>query len=104
MERKKWSKQEKLAVLEEAKVSGVEVTLRKHGIYPSTFYDWQSKVLAGGESGLDRAKRTTKTAEYLAELESENKRLTFLLGQKELEIDLQKEMLKKKYPMERKKI
>jgi transposase-like protein len=42
-EKKKWSKEEKLAILKEAAEKGVEVTIRLYGIYPSTFYTWRKK-------------------------------------------------------------
>lgn len=98
MEKRKWSKAEKLEVLKEADEKGVEVTLRKYGIYPSTLYDWREKVKSGGESGLDRKKHTPKNGEYLVQLESENSRLKRLVAEMALEIDLYKELGKKKHP------
>lgn len=102
MERKKWSKEEKLAVLQEAEREGVEVTIRKHGIYPSTYYSWRKKHRQSGESGLGRQSRTTKDDHYLKRLEDENGLLKQLLAEKELEIALRDELLKKKYPWARK--
>ena len=98
MEKRKWSKAEKLEVLKEADEKGVEVTLRKYGIYPATLYDWPEKVKAGRESGLDRKKHTPNNGEYLVQLESENSRLKRLVAEMALEIDLYKELGKKKHP------
>lgn len=102
MERKKWSKEEKLAVLQEAELEGVEVTIRKHGIYPSTYYSWRKKHRLSGETGLGRQSRTTKDDQYLKRLEDENGLLKQLLAEKELEIALRDDLLKKKYPWARK--
>jgi putative transposase len=43
-ERKKFSKEEKLRIIEEVAAQGVKVTLDKYGVYPATFYEWKRKV------------------------------------------------------------
>ena len=52
-ERKKYSKEEKLRIVQEAAAQGVKATLDKYGIYPATYYDWKRKVEAMGEKGLE---------------------------------------------------
>jgi putative transposase len=103
MGRRIWTKEEKLNVIAEAKQNGVEVTIRKFGIYPSTYYDWLDKVKSGGTAGLDRAKKTSKDREYIEQLESENVTLKRLLGERELENALKDELLKKAYPSAKRK-
>lgn len=89
-------------ILSEAEKEGVEVTIRKHGIYPSTFYSWRKRYSEGGSEGLDRKVRTTKDEHYLKRLEDENQLLKQLLAEKDVEIALQDELLKKRYPWARK--
>lgn len=41
---KKFTKEEKLAILSEAKEKGVKVTLAKYDLYPATYYYWRYSV------------------------------------------------------------
>jgi len=43
MEKRTFTKEEKLHLLKEASEQGVTATLEKHGIYPATFYSWKKK-------------------------------------------------------------
>jgi putative transposase len=103
MKKRRWSKEEKLKVIEEAKKEGVQVTLRKHGLYPATYYSWKKKLLVEGEGGLSDQETRKKTRQRLAQLEDEVSLLKQLLAEKEMEIALRDELLKKKYPKARKK-
>ncbi len=38
MEKRVFSKEEKLAIIKEASINGVTPTLEKHGIYPASYY------------------------------------------------------------------
>ncbi len=99
---KKFTKEEKLAIIAEAKEKGVKVTLAKYGLYPATYYYWKKKLIVYGEDGLNH--RTLKDHEReIKRLEKENESLKILLGEKELEGKLKDELLKKKYPELRKK-
>ncbi len=99
---KKFTKEEKLAIISEAKEKGVKVTLAKYGLYPATYYYWKKKLIVYGEDGLNH--RTLKNYEReIKRLEKENESLKILLGEKELEGKLKDELLKKKYPELRKK-
>lgn len=100
---KKFSKEEKLTILAEAKEYGVKLTLAKYDLYPATYYYWKKKLLVYGESGLDHKLLKNQKREILR-LEQENNTLKKLLGEKELESKLKDEMLKKKYPELRKKL
>lgn len=103
MKKRVWSKEEKLSILEEAKKEGVQVTMRKHGIYPGTYYSWKKKLAVDGEGGLSDQLTRKKTHQRLAQLEDEVSLLKQLLAEKEMEIALRDELLKKKYPKARKK-
>lgn len=103
MERKKWSKEEKLKIIKEGEEFGSQLTIRKYGIYPSTFYSWRKKYRLDGASGFKEGTRTVKDAQYIRRLEDEVSVYKQLLAERELEIALQDELLKKKYPWARKK-
>ena len=51
-ERKKFSKEEKVRIVEEAAAQGVKATLDKYGVYPATYYEWKRKLETMGEKGL----------------------------------------------------
>ena len=99
-ERKKYSKEEKLRIVQEAAEQGVKVTLDKYGLYPATYYDWKRKLQAMGEKGLEWG----MTPEHLKEirrLEKQNQQLKQLLAEQQLESKLKDELLKKTYPWAR---
>lgn len=102
MKKRTFSKEEKLSILEESKTLGVTATLAKHSLYPATFYSWRKKYETMGEEGF----RHGMTPDHLKEirrLEKENTLLKQLVAEKELEGKLKDELLKKKYPLTRKK-
>ncbi len=90
-----WSIEEKVSILKEAKTSGIVETCRKHGIYATTYYTWKQKYDQGGEAGLQPgySKREHKD---LRRLEKENERLKKMLAEKDLELGIKTELLKKK--------
>lgn len=102
MEKKRWSKEDKLAILREAAEKGVEITIRRHGIYPSTFYNWRKKYRLEGEAGFADQARKHKDNQYIRQLEDEVSLLKQLLAEREIEIALRDDLLKKKYPWARK--
>jgi putative transposase len=99
---KKFTKEEKLSILEEAKLNGVKVTLLKYDLYPATYYYWKRKFVVHGDAGLDHRTQKDLVSEN-KRLEKENERLKILLGEKELESALKDEVIKKKYPERRRK-
>jgi len=99
---KKFTKQEKLSIIKEAKEKGVKKTLAKYAIYPGTFYYWKRKLIVYGEEGLDH-KRMKDAQKAISALEKENEQLKLLLAEKELESKLKDELIKKKYPEMRNK-
>lgn len=101
--KRNWSKAEKLAILEEVKAEGLQVTLRKHGIYPATYYGWRKKFSESGEAGLEPQERRRIDGKRIRALEDEVSLLKELLANKEMEIALRDDLLKKKYPWARKK-
>jgi len=82
----------------------VQLTLRKYGIYPATYYSWRKKYLIGGEEGLADGAERKKDKQYIRKLEDEVGLLKELLAERELELALKDALLKKKYPWARKKL
>jgi putative transposase len=102
MQKRTFSKEQKLQILKEAADNGVNTTLEKHGIYPATYYLWKKKYETMGEAGF-RHGMTPAHLKEIKRLEKENATLKQLLAEKELEGHLKGEMLKKNYAWARKK-
>ena len=96
MQNRKFTKEQKLEILEEASLQGVQATLDKHGLYPTTYYSWRKKFETMGEAGF-RHGMTPEHIKEIKRLEKENEQLKLLLAEKELEGRLKDELLKKKY-------
>jgi putative transposase len=103
MEKRKFSKEEKLQIIKEASDQGVTLTLEKHGVYPATFYSWKKKFDKMGEDGF-RHGITPAQIKEIKRLEKENELLKKLLAEKEMEGRLKDELIKKKYAWARKRI
>lgn len=86
-----------MQILKEARESGVNKTLDKYGIYPTTYYSWKKKYEEMGEDGFKHG-MTKKHRREIKRLEKENDTLKKLLAEKELETRLQMDLLKKKHP------
>ena len=102
MQKRKFTKEEKLLIIEESKMNGVKATLEKHGIYPATFYNWKNKYDSMGEEGLSHGMTPAQLKE-IRRLEKENSLLKQIIAEKELEGKLKDELLKKKYPLAKKR-
>ena len=98
MEKHKWTLEEKLKIINEAKAEGVRVTLAKYGIFPATFYAWKRKLLVDGPEGLKEGGRRKNYKARIDELEQKVSLLQELLAEAQIELALKDELLKKKYP------
>ena len=87
MKGKRFSQEKIIQILKEAecKISTIGELCRKHGIAEQTFYRWRNKY--GGLS-VNEARR-------LKDLEKENARLKKLLAERDLEVDVMKDLLSK---------
>ena len=90
-----WSIEEKVSILKDIEKTGVVEGCRKHGIYASTYYDWKKKYDEKGADGLV-PRYGRKEAGELMKVKKENERLKKLLAEKELELSIKSELLKKK--------
>lgn len=102
MEKRKFTKEEKLKIIKEASEQGVKVTLEKYSVFPASYYAWKKKMETMGEEGFSHG-MTPDQLKRIRELEKENKLLKEIVIQKELEGRLKDELLKKKLALEKKK-
>lgn len=93
MVKRTFSVADKLAILEEAKQEGVSATLRKHNIGSTLYYKWRDKFDLKGIDGLKNTYQ--RESPEVKRLQNENLRLKRLLAEKELEIQIKEELLKK---------
>jgi putative transposase len=86
--KKRFTDEQIVAILREAESENKTVSemCRTHGISEPTFYNWKRKFSSMAEPEVKR----------LRELEKENGRLKRLLAERDVEIDVIKEFLKKK--------
>lgn len=95
MKYKKWILDQKLKILFSAEEIGVVESCRKYGLSTGTFYTWKKKYEHKGEAGL-KVTYDVKSKE-LKQAEEENRILRKLLSDKEIELEVQRELLKKKF-------
>lgn len=103
MKVKRSTQEFKEMVLKEVnETNSVPQVARRHGISPKTIYNWQDKAKhKDWEMTEPSAKKTavyTPTAQEFKELENENGKLKTILGEKDLEIAVLRDLLKKVQP------
>lgn len=92
---RKWKFEEKLSILKEAEQGNVIEVCRKHGVSTGSFYNWKKKFETKGEEGL-KVTYNNQSSE-MKKAEEEIRILRKLLADKEIELEVQKELLKKKF-------
>jgi putative transposase len=92
MERRKFTVEQKLAILKEAETEGMTPTLRKHNIYGNTIYRWREQLETRGKEGLKPYQRIDPE---IKRLQLENLALKKLVADKELAIAVKDALLKK---------
>ena len=95
MKYKKWTLVQKLEILAFSEDNGIVEACRKFGLSTASLYNWKKKYEHKGEAGL-KITYDTKSKE-LKEAEEENRILRKLLSNKEIELEVQRELLKKKF-------
>ena len=90
-QKRSWSIEEKIKILQDIQKIGVVEGCRKHGIYASTYYDWKRKYEEKGADGFISRPGRKSNAE-IKKLQKENQRLKQLLAEKELELSLKGEL------------
>jgi transposase-like protein len=95
MKYRNWSQEQKLALLEEVKTNGIARTSRKHGVAQGVLYRWRDVYSVRGAEGLKSQRSGERQDSRVTELEIENQRLKKLLAERDLELDVVKEIIKK---------
>jgi len=95
MKYKKWSLEEKLEILSCSEELGAVEACRKYSVSTGTLYSWKKKHENQGEAGL-KVTYDVRSKE-LKQAEEENRILRKLLSNKEIELEVQRELLKKKF-------
>lgn len=92
-QRRQFSVEQKLAILNEAEQQGVTQTLRKHNLSHSVFLRWKNQFNRGGTGSLKP--QYHKVDPELRALQEENARLKKIIGNQALELEFKTELLKK---------
>jgi transposase-like protein len=93
LQRRKFTPEDRLSILQEGEREGHTKTLRKYQIAPSLYTRWKKKYLQEGINGLKDKHRKIDPA--VRELEIENERLRRIIAKQALEIEVKSELLKK---------
>lgn len=93
--RKTWKVKEKLEILHHVSQYGPSKTSREYGVSQATIYRWRQQYELDGEPGLSGVSRQTSESEELRRLKRENAQLKHIVAEKELQLRIQSEMLKK---------
>lgn len=92
--RRKFTDEEKLAILSQAHRAGITATLRHYNLSYSVFARWKQKFMSN-----DNNQQTTmtayKTRSELKHLHNENSRLKKIIADQALELERKEEELKK---------
>lgn len=88
MQKNQFTDEQIVALLQQAEKGGQTIAevCRQHNVSENSFYRWRSRF----------GNATTNEAARLRELEKENARLKRLLAERDLEVDIIKELLQKK--------
>jgi len=88
--KKRFREEQIVGFLRESRIGGktVEQLNREHGFSQNSYYTWKRKYGAMGEPDVKR----------LRELEKETSRLKRLLAERDVEIDVMREIIEKKLP------
>ena len=87
MRRARFTDEQIVRILQEADKSPVVEVAKRHGVSEPSIYAWRKKF---GDMGIDDVKR-------LKQLEQENNRLKKILAERDLEIEVMKEIAVKKW-------
>jgi len=93
--RKRWSVKEKIEIIEKAAEGDVIGVCRKYGISTGTYYLWRKKYETNGEDGLKE--NYQRQDSELKQAEEKVRILSKLLAERDIELEVQREMLKKKF-------
>ncbi|KRB72984.1 transposase [Noviherbaspirillum sp. Root189] len=87
MKKSRYSDEQIVRILREADKTPIAEVAKRHGVSEQSIYGWRKRF---GEMGTDEVKN-------LKALEQENARLKKLLAERDLEIEVMKEISRKKW-------
>ena len=92
--RRRYSAEQKLALIEETMQPGMTVSAvaRLHGVSPSLLFKWRQLMSQGGRTAV-KADEDVVAASRVRDLEQRVRELERLLGRKTLEVEVLKEAL-----------
>jgi transposase-like protein len=91
-QKRKFTPEERLSILQECDREGQSVTIRKYNLSPSLLQRWKQKYLAKGMAGLKPSYHRVDPEKRA--LEEENERLKKIVSKQALEIEFKTELLK----------
>ena len=100
--RRRWSAEEKAAIVQETYAPGMSVSLvaRRHGIAPNQLFTWRRLHASGALSAVGAGEEVVPASEYRA-LQHQVRELQRLLGKKMLENEILREALELAHPKKR---
>lgn len=91
--RRNWTIEQKLQILQEADQLGLTETFRKYNLSPSLFHRWQRDFNREGVAGIQPKYHSVDPE--LKALQAENERLKRIVANQALELEFKTELLKK---------
>lgn len=100
--RRRWSAEEKAAIVQETYAPGMSVSLvaRRHGIAPNQVFTWRRLYASGALSAVGAGEEVVAASEYRV-LQHQVRELQRLLGKKTLENEILREALDLVQPKKR---
>lgn len=93
--RRRWSAEEKKAIVDETYSPGMSVSIvaRKHDIAPNQLFSWRRAMESGALTGIGSEERVVPTSE-VRKLQERIRRLEQILGRKTEEAEILKEAVR----------
>ena len=100
--RRRWSAEEKIAIVEETYAPGMSVSVvaRRHGVAPNQLFTWRRLHASGALSAVGAGEEVVPASEYRA-LQGQVRELQRLLGKKTLENEILRDALELVRPKKR---